>query len=256
MPTGSGDRLKEAVRIVTDGTIGKLSRNLAASTRSTSSTRRPSHSPHGRGKSHHISRKSSGAGPNSNLAFEDSNGSNGKTSFLHPDAGMNDQHIPYPAPSGYAYPDPSPSAHTNPYQASDFPETSYANGNGELNVTSLASVAAAATAAAAQPDAGFSNMFTPENPMVVFPQNYPGSNAWRQWTGSMAGNLEPQDADSASALMALGGRDLNAPASSHGANPSSSREVPVPGQSVPPQMGQSQPWPLMIFDMGNTGPSS
>lgn len=45
----------------------------------------------------------------------------------------------------------------------------------------------------------------------------PGSMSWRRWTDAIAGNLEPQECYSASALMQLGGRDLKA-ASAAGTN--------------------------------------
>jgi hypothetical protein len=73
-----------------------------------------------------------------------------------------------------------------------------------------------------------------------------------------AGNLEPQDRYSASALMQLGGRDLGVPdsaapladmAAGHGSSVMGGGESSV--GSVHPSSGIA--WPLNIFDIGNSG---
>jgi hypothetical protein len=79
------------------------------------------------------------------------------------------------------------------------------------------------------------------------------SQAWQQWTTTMAGNLEPQDCYSANALMQLGGRDL-AEASSGGNLHTGDAQTSVGvGQLDHGHMaasGMAGTWPLNIFDIG------
>jgi len=83
-----------------------------------------------------------------------------------------------------------------------------------------------------------------------------GSQAWQQWTSTMAGNLEPQDCYSASALMQLGGRDL-ADGSSGGSGQTLNTQVGVGVGQLEHNVGHlgasggmGVTWPLNIFDIG------
>jgi hypothetical protein len=76
----------------------------------------------------------------------------------------------------------------------------------------------------------------------------------------MAGNLEPNDVFPASALMQLGGRDLNTTGDTQtSAVASVSAGVAdmsaVAAGAMEGVVNQTQPWPLMIFDPAQ-GPDS
>ncbi len=172
--------------------------------------------------------------------------------YLSPDDPSINGHAiaPYPAATQYSYPEPSttnlstypsnrPAFNPNPYPAvaaealSSAPQT-----------TPQQAAAAAANA--------FMYSNAHPNPTYIPTNNvFGGSQSWRQWTGTVAGNLEPQEyLNSASALMQLGGRDQNAGgapvADMTGGGMSSADANAMSG-------GSGQPWPLMIFDIGQGG---
>jgi hypothetical protein len=84
-----------------------------------------------------------------------------------------------------------------------------------------------------------------------------GSQAWQQWTSTMAGNLEPQDCYSANALMQLGGREL---ADGISSGSTQTVEAQAGGGGVGQlehtvghlgaSAGMGGTWPLNIFDIG------
>ncbi|KAI9759906.1 MAG: hypothetical protein M4579_002031 [Chaenotheca gracillima] len=301
---GSGDRLKQAVQTVTDGTLGLLSRELATSAaaqmRSNAPNRSPSRSP-GKGPS-------GPGGPGSNTdgygnsnfgsSFHDSsrpngnggsgmNGSARNNGYLSPDPGLGNTQTPYPtsATAGqYSYPEPSASSNlVYPPQANVFASNAaYPNPDGSLPSNALSNASSAPGTAAHQqhqnpqqqhsqsPNANF-NLFAataannPHNNAAATvpaqPSWNPGSQSWRQWTGTMAGNLEPQDCYSASALMQLGGRnDLS---SAGGDTSHSAATAPIADMTAGTGLDasavhvqqQQAPWPLMIFDIGQGGSS-
>ncbi|KAI9821133.1 MAG: hypothetical protein M1827_003867 [Pycnora praestabilis] len=256
---GSGKRLREAVQVVTDGTIGMLSRNLASNTASAavassnldrSRSRSPGEGPPPGPDSNY----SSTTYPN---AYQDpNNGSNSSmnggvrgNNYISPDDPSMNGHTPtpYPAVTQYAYPEPSTSSYPappHPFEAA----SSYPDPANALSSTSNAHQTPASTGA-----------FMFSNNPATYPQNQviAGSQSWRQWTGTMAGNLEPQDCYSASALMQLGGRDLGNQDVGSGGAPVADMTGGIPGSGASADGGMSggagQPWPLMIFDIGQGG---
>ena len=264
MSAGSGNRLKEAVRVVTDGTLGLLSRALT-----TNST--PSQPGQAQNQSRNSSPTATNNGTNFNNAsypntFADPNGANGalngavrNNGYLPPDLTLGNGQTPYSTTSQYTYPEPSTaSAMTYPAQSNVFAEPAYPAPDGSMPANSLS----ASTEANPQPQPTNSafNLFGRPNDAGDASSAYqatwnPGSQSWRQWTGTMAGNLEPQDCYSASALMQLGGRDLN----SSEAGAAGAQQAPVAdmGAASNAAVGvadgsqqQPMPWPLMIFGIG------
>lgn len=95
-----------------------------------------------------------------------------------------------------------------------------------------------------------------------------GSQSWQLWTSTMAGNLEPQDCYSASALMQLGGREMGG-GSGDGGGGGGAEMAQMGGGVMGGVMGGVQQqqggvmgdsgsgtggaWPLNIFDIGSGG---
>ncbi|KAI9830514.1 MAG: hypothetical protein M1819_005472 [Sarea resinae] len=257
---GSGKRLQDAVRIVIDGTVGMLSRNLATKTASAAVAsanldRSPSHSPN-QGPPQSINTGYVNQGnfsapfqsPNNHSDSSMNNASRSGSFLPADDASINQAQTPYPATTQYSYPEPSTSAlssypaNPNPFESSPYP-------NAVENPVNAASTPQASANAFIFQNGGNSSGNYSSNPAAG------GSQSWRQWTGTMAGNLEPQEyLNSASALMQLGGRDLNQSEASQGGAPVADMTGSITGENVSGGSAMSgapgQPWPLMIFDMG------
>lgn len=92
-----------------------------------------------------------------------------------------------------------------------------------------------------------------------------GSQSWQLWTSTMAGNLEPQDCYSASALMQLGGREMAGSTTDGGGGSEMAQMGGGVGVSGQQQQGGMMgdtgtatggAWPLNIFDIGSGGGGS
>lgn len=227
MELGSGTRLREAVRVVTDGTLGLLSRSLPT-TKTTqftpiqeskppppasAQTMRPSFSP-----------------PQQNYPSDPAN----PPPYV-PDTQIHQQ-TPYPAATQYsAYPESAPSQNLGYAPSSAYPTYPPATSN-ENNTPLLPS-------------------FTPNasHPYNHHQQNLQPSSSWQQYTMTMTNNLEPHDWGSASALIQLqGGRDMNGDAQQQAAAlaVSSGMDGGHLGGQVSGAMGMT--WPLNIFDIGQS----
>ncbi|KAI9672337.1 MAG: hypothetical protein M1817_003359 [Caeruleum heppii] len=311
---GSGDRLKEAVRVVTDGTLGMLSRALTTNANASqhrSRSRSPPAPSNGNpnGNAYHgynpsMPQEPNGAShPSVNGTSRNSNGHT-NSGYLPQDQDPNltnsHAHHPYPAATQYTYPEPSTaSAMTYPAQGNVYTDAAYPALDGSMPSNALPTTSTThpnATphqqanfnlfASAATPDpttsAAAAAIYQAQAASAAAGWN-PGSQSWRQWTGTMTNHLEPQDCYSASALMQLGGRALNAavqdnnamhgghvsgpmtapgaPVADMGAAVSAAGGMPgtngavgvsmADGAGNGPVPGQAPPWPLMIFDIGH-----
>jgi hypothetical protein len=118
--SGSGTRLWEAVRVVTDGTLGLLSRNLQSQNAGFISQPNNedilSKSPHRRTSSNNTNH-TNGFTQNFNSSFSDVNQASKPTSsnYLASDNQLTHQSTPYPAATQY-YPDP-PAPSSTQYSA-------------------------------------------------------------------------------------------------------------------------------------------
>lgn len=244
---GSGTRLRDAVKVVTDGTLGLLSKSL------------PNKSP-GYITSSNVLEDSKpqmaqaqGNGTNGLPSannynhFGDGNGPSNSTTAAYPATdGISHQQTPYPAATQYStYPDSHSNTSGLTYSSQENQGFSNYQSSDSVEAPLLAAFAAQASQVAPN------NWQRPHNP---------ASQAWQQWTSTMAGNLEPQDCYSASALMQLGGRDLGN--NENGNQPGSSiTDMAVSQPTVMPDHGHvsvsnggnvGATWPLNIFDMGHS----
>ncbi|KAI9742897.1 MAG: hypothetical protein M1818_003626 [Claussenomyces sp. TS43310] len=265
---GSGTRLRESVRTVTDGTLGLLSHSLL----NKGSDFAPP-TPDGNPAAAQIHRKSTSDTPanangyhssNYTGSFSDSNasanGSGATTNYGPTDHQLAHQQTPYPAATQYSsYPDPQPSTNALQYPQSEshsfsaYPSTAADSVEAPL----LAAFATQASQVAQQQNSW-------QRPPSHNGTANPGSQSWQQWTSTMAGNLEPQDRYSASALMQLGGRDLtvgdNTGSSAPIADMAGAQMVSM-GVTSTPAGGETMntggvTWPLNIFDLGQSAPPS
>ncbi|KAH0543578.1 hypothetical protein FGG08_002139 [Glutinoglossum americanum] len=256
---GSGNRLQSAVRSVTDGTLIMLTRNLANgnSPRISNGSRRNSRQSPRQG----ITEAQGYASPAYPVSFPDGNASNGvlnattrANGYMSPDHSLSGNPSPYPTTSqpgsAFAYPDPSPgSGISYPSQSTVFPDQAY--GSTDAGIVSQLSPPVP-SAASQNPAASFLFANAGSTYTSTAPQHgqwhsgQVGSQSWRQWTGQMAVNLEPVEHYSASALMQLGGRE-------QAANETNSHAPSDIGGVTSVDTASAQPWPLMIFDIGQNG---
>jgi len=243
--------------------LGLLSRNLqsknAGFITQPSNEDIPSKPPHRRTSSNNTNH-TNGFTQNFNSSFSDVNqGSNPTSSnYLTSDSQLTHQSTPYPAATQY-YPDP-PAASATQYSA---PEThSYSAYPPALPDSVEAPLLAAFAAQASQvaPSSWRSSAAAAAS-VSASAHSASGSQSWQAWTSTMAGNLEPQDCYSASALMQLGGRDLaGQDAPELAALQQGHQQVLVHGQGG--EMGgvaagvAGVAWPLNIFDLGTAGSSA
>lgn len=262
---GSGVRLREAVRVVTDGTLGLLSRSLQGNTSGFAIQDVSTKSPKRRATS------SSGITnglSNYNASFQEANGAANavsSASLYDRDVKVAHQQTPYPVATQYSeYPDPTiNSTGLNYSNQESHTYSAYTNTSSDLvDAPLLAAFANQATAVSA------SNW--PQSTRPSSQSINSGSQSWQAWTSTMAGNLEPQDRYSASALMQLGGRDLSVVTDAvSSAAPmadmtgvSASGAVISQGHVDTGNMGGAtmgnagMTWPLNIFDIGQAGNGS
>jgi len=246
---GSGTRLREAVRVVTDGTLGLLSRSLPnkntgyfPSSNAQEELKSPSCRPAPSSANGYPSQPYNFAENNATI-----NGNGNKTTASNYLPAH--QHTPYPAATQYStYPDPTSNSSAISYTPQE--NHTFTNYPSSTDTVEAPLIATYATRVSQIPPSTWQR-----------PQLHPvnsGSQAWQQWTSTMAGNLEPQDCYSASALMQLGGRDLGhaeagAQTSSAIADMAVSEQGHLGGQVTG---GMGAAWPLNIFDIGQGGAGS
>lgn len=261
---GSGRRLQNAVRVTVDNTLSLLTRHLASKTASSalssanqsdspgaSPQQGPAPNPEGYRDANNYSNSFSDATHvvNGNLT----NGSGGGA-YLSPDDPSINGHTtaPYPTATQYSYPEPSA---TN--------LSTYTSNHAAFNSNPYPAVAAEALSAAPQTTpqqaaaaAANAFMYSQPQPNATYLGGtagagpFAGSQSWRQWTGVIAGNAEPQEyLNSASALMQLGGRDQGA----NGAPVADMTGAINAAEATAISAASGQPWPLMIFDIGQGG---
>lgn len=238
--------------MVTDGTLGLLSRSLPAKSSSyTQSNGLPdSKSPTQRSNSagNYSNSNSNNSNPHV-YAFENPPVANGNTTTnaTYPPPADNQlphQQTPYPAATQYStYTEPTAST-TLAYTPQ---ETSHAYSNYPANNDAVeAPLLAAFAAQASQVQANGGNWQRSPNSSGT-------QSSWQQWTNTLAGNLEPQDCFSASALVQLGGRVLaEANANSgQGSGMGDMNTNQAAAMDGPTHLGaQVNQWPLNIFDIG------
>ena len=263
--TGSGKRLQDAVRVTVDNTLGLLASLVASKTASSAlSTANQNSSPGGSpSQSNHLSQDY--GNPSSYSSYPDpSNGTNGhladnlrNNNYMAPDDPSMTGHAshPYPAAPQYSYPEPNATTLSS-YQTS--PATFDSNPYPAVAAEALSSAQHPQTTpqqAAAVAANAFLYSNAPQHQSPAYANG--GSHQWRQWAGTMAGNqVEPQEyLNSASALMQLGGRNDQS-AGANGAPVADMTGAQLAAAAADANAmsgGAGQPWPLMIFDIGQGG---
>ena len=241
---------------MTDGTLGLLSRSLPNKT--TSYLPEPNNLENSKSPNRQSISSSTNDFSNTNQAynFDNNTATNGTSAaasgYIPADGQLTHQQTPYPTATQYStYQDPNTNSSTLAYT----PQETHNYGTYPGPSTTTDAVEAPLLAAfAAQASQVASNTWgTRPSPHTT----HSGSQAWQQWTSTMAGSLEPQDCYSASALMQLGGRDLG---NGDGAQQTSGEMTMAAGATagvldhaqVAGQMTGGT-WPLNIFDIGQHG---
>ncbi|KAF5872090.1 putative transcription factor cys6 protein [Botrytis fragariae] len=252
---GSGTRLKKAVQVVTDGTLGLLSRNLPAKNDKSYASNN-----NGQEEVRPTEQTSNTNGNNGypvnaqNYNYNEPTSATGSApapNYSPSEGQMSHQQTPYPAATQYS-----------PYleSASNTSDLTYAQpenqGYGGYPASTSDSVEAPLIAAlAAQASQVAPNTWQRNSTQV----NTAPTQAWQHWTSTVTGNLEPQECYSASALMQLGGRDM-----SNGDTTqlnTSMGDVQSGGVGEPGHLGGqvsgaiagAPTWPLNLFDIGVNG---
>lgn len=253
---GSGTRLREAVRVVTEGTLGLLSHSLQNKNGHFATPNAPAQSSDSRSPNQHTPTTTTAF---ANAPFFQENAANdGRSSgnaYGSADTHATHQQTPYPAATQYsAYPEPPSSSHGINYPNQ---ETSSFSGyhHGSTSDAVAAPLLEAFAAQASQ----------------VVPNNWPrppshgnnvhnGANAWQEWTNTMAGKLEPQDmgysGDAVGALIALGGGNQNQ--ADANATPMADMNTAAQAATMVEQNGMHNggmpgvTWPLVVFDIGQS----
>ncbi|KAF8865237.1 hypothetical protein BDZ45DRAFT_580482 [Acephala macrosclerotiorum] len=257
---GSGNKLREAVRVVTDGTLGLLSRSLPV--KNTANYVQNNSLPDSKSPSHRSNSASAYPSSSSNphvYAFETAATSHGNTatnsSYIQAENQLSHPQTPYPAATQYStYPE---SASTTSLAYTPH-ETSHAYSNYPNTSDSVeAPLLAAFAQQASQVQANSTWQRSPNT------ANSGSQASWQQWTNTLAGNLEPQDCFSASALVQLGGRVLAQTNGNSGQRSSMgdmntnqvgvNMEHGISGMSAQANggMATANQWPLNIFDIGH-----
>ncbi|KAF4637472.1 hypothetical protein G7Y89_g617 [Cudoniella acicularis] len=237
-----GTRLREAVQVVTEGTLGLLKRSL------------PVKNIQKHEKIIKLSESPPEPSPpifstNSSYGYSNSGPANGNDptgrAYAPVDGQLHHQPTPYPQATQYqSYSDTVPNSSSIAYTPQQTPFSNYPTSTGTADAPLLAALAAQGSQMS--PDTWRRDSHNPTS----------GSQAWQQWT-AMAGNLEPQDCYSANALMDL----QQARGVAHG------NGVPIP-QGITANSGDAMDhlageqvngigvWPQNIFGMGHGGPGS
>jgi hypothetical protein len=254
---GSGTKLREAVRVVTDGALSHLSRSLQSNSGyiSQSGGGQEIKAPH---------RRNTSSGANGfhgyGQSFADTNGrgnGNGSSSSYSPsDNQLAHTQTPYPAATQYSsYPDPTVNTTLNYTPQDNHAFSGYAGSGSEPVDAPLLAAFAAQASQVSSP-----NWTRPPSSQAHSTVINSSSQSWQLWTSTMTGNLEPQDRYSANALMQLGGRDLGV--SDVGGTGSSIPDLSTQtsiAQDVGGNMSavsSGTAWPLIVFDIGHGGNTS
>ncbi|TVY54610.1 Transcriptional activator protein acu-15 [Lachnellula cervina] len=228
---GSGMRLRDAVRNVTEQTLGLLSRALPNRNSFAQNNLKKEKSP----SRHSVPPLTSTYSKPSTYSFDNttSNGNGASVSaYIPAEDHLPHQQTPYPQATQYQNYAESASSTYTPHE--NHPYTPYpASGTQEAPL--LAGFATQASQIA--PD-------TWQRRDSQIPSS--SSQAWHQWANTLTNSLDPQESYSANALMQLGAGDIhtNVAQTSHDMA-TSSAEVMDQGQLA----GQVQ-WPLNVFDIG------
>ncbi|CAD6442322.1 1372462d-66d2-49c4-9ec7-ec9edaf1685d [Sclerotinia trifoliorum] len=251
---GSGTRLKKAVQVVTDGTLGLLSRNLPikndksyVSANTSQEDMRPTE------QSSNTNGNNAYAVTAQNYNYTEpasASGSAPAPSYPSTEGQMSHQQTPYPVATQYS-PYLESASNTSDLAYAQPENQSYSSYSAPTTDSVEAPLIAALAAQASQvpPNTWHRNSIQ---------VNTAPTQAWQHWTSTITGNLEPQECYSASALMQLGGRDMNAGDATQ-LNPSIG-EVPNGGVGEPGHLGgqvsgaiAGATWPLNLFDIGPNG---
>ncbi|KAI9648203.1 hypothetical protein NHQ30_002835 [Ciborinia camelliae] len=248
---GSGTRLQEAVRVVTDGTLGLLSRNLPAkndesyvSTNNAQEEVRPSD----QNPNTNANNGYPVAPQNYNYNEAPSgSGSAPAASYTPSEGQMTHQQTPYPAATQYSpYLEAAPNTSDLTYAQQE--NQNYAGYSAPSTESVEAPLIAALAAQASQ--VAPSTWHRPSIQVNTAP-----TQAWQHWTSTITGNLEPQECYSASALMQLGGRDMSSgdttqlnTSMGEVQNGSVGEQGHLGGQVSGAIPGAT--WPLNLFDIG------
>ena len=245
---GSGTHLQDAVRVTVDSTMNLLTRYFASKTASSALSANQIISPSSTPLQGHAANQVIYNHPNRYQAYQ--GGSHGTSGNMEPQnrgstyPPPEKSHLtghdprPYPSATQYSYPEPSSAGMTSyTDKPRSFDPMTYPGGARQQHTS--AQQAAAAAAFFYENSIPSAATYTPHNP------NLDGSNsqAWRQWTDTMASNVQPQQEyiSSASALMQLGARN------DHGPGPS---VAAAGGAEMPGTMGEdmSRFWHPIIFE--------
>lgn len=246
---GSGSRLKDAVRVVVDCTLGLLTRSLPQSKPAYSNAVEDTKPPRQPSVSH--STQISFPVPSQNLTYNSgtvANGDSTSSTYVPAENQIAHQQTPYPAATQYsAYPESVTNSSNLAYTSHDnFPN--YPTNTDSVEAPLLTAFAAQASQVSPAWRA------TPGTAQINS-----GSQAWNQWTTTMSGNtgqLEPQDCYSANALMQLGGREIGNGATDNPQVTAGMVDMSVGAGSENGHLGGSVnggigvEWPLNIFGMG------
>jgi hypothetical protein len=262
MIIGSGTRLRDAVRVVTDGTLSLLSKAVQGKSSSliaqlaSSAAEMPSRPPHHRNHSASNNTSINGyTGQYSSPYQEGAQPANSQNAaYMASESQNGHQTTPYPAATQYYSAEPpSASSAITAYATENQGYPSYQSASSDsVEAPLLAAFAAQASQVAPGPS------WRPAQSNG--PQHLSGtSQSWQQWTTAIAGNLEPQDYYNAEALMSLGGKDLSS--ADGGASLADLSQASLMQAHVQSGGGgeMAQPtgaWPLNIFDIGTGGGSA
>lgn len=164
---------------------------------------------------------------------------------------MSHQQTPYPAATQYSpYLETAPNSSESAYAQQE--NQNYAGYSAPTTDSVEAPLIAALAAQASQATP------SPWPHRNSIQANTAPTQAWQHWTSTITGNLEPQECYSASALMQLGGRDMNnGDATQLNTSMGEVQNGVVGGQGhLGGQVSGAIPgaiWPLNIFDIGANG---
>ena len=240
---GSGKRLQDAVRITIDKTLVSIEQRLRAKTppvASRSAKKKKAVSQNATSGGSRVKyeqyKPADGYAPYKNQANGTVKGTDEQGGFRTVgDLGISTQHeMPYAPTAPYPFVGSS-STYANP--PGPYGPTAYTGSEASSSVPQQSTAAGATGYLYSTPSS------TDAVYQAVMPVNYGAGPqmSWRNWAGSMAGNMptnaSPQEyMTSATALMQLG-------------NPQSS----AAGVAAATSLEAAQSWPLMIFDGGHTG---
>lgn len=271
---GSGQRLREAVRVVTEGTLGLLHRSIQnknasahhtikqePATRSPLRITAPPAKPGITFTTPIYNGSFSNHGSSNGAATNSSNSTTGFLSHSHENA-----QVPPPQRSA-SFAAPTQHQHYN-YNISDTHSTLASTShhayptNQDLRSYSVSHSPYTPTTTTDTVPAPLIAAYAPQNAQQPAVENWnrslsnaghiqgPGNLAWQQWTSTVTENLEPPDCYSANALMQLGRNMGSSGGPEHSLDVIGHSTASIDG-SVMALAGHMQ-WPLNIFDMSHS----